>query len=43
MIGILESNSQLDEEELKFESGVGGDKLDANSSEIKNLLEKFKI
>ena len=42
MIGILESNSQLDDEDLKFESGIG-ENLDANSSEIKNLLEKFKI
>ncbi len=43
MIGILESNSTLDDEEIQFDSGITGDKLDANSSEIKNLLDKFKI
>jgi hypothetical protein len=43
MIGIYESyNSEIDED--NFNPDIHGDsKLDANSSEIKDILDKFKL
>ena len=40
MIGIFESNSEVDDEDSEIDKK---ENLDANSSEIKNLLDKFKI